>query len=113
MGFEPTERLHAQRFSRPPRSTTPAPLRAWGVVNAGVHSGEWRGLQAGFVAARGKKGWADARADVGSGGLAFGVTVSSCSGQGICGQGRGFSGGLPSGDRMGDRTSAAVPQRAG
>ncbi len=26
-GFEPSERLHAQRFSRPPRSTTPAPLR--------------------------------------------------------------------------------------
>ncbi len=27
MGFEPTVRLRAQRFSRPPRSTTPAPLR--------------------------------------------------------------------------------------
>ncbi len=27
-GFEPSERLRAQRFSRPPRSTTPAPLRA-------------------------------------------------------------------------------------
>ena len=26
-GFEPPERLRAQRFSRPPRSTTPAPLR--------------------------------------------------------------------------------------
>ena len=26
-GFEPWERLRAQRFSRPPRSTTPAPLR--------------------------------------------------------------------------------------
>ncbi len=26
-GFEPWERLHAQRFSRPPRSTTPASLR--------------------------------------------------------------------------------------
>ncbi len=26
-GFEPSERLRAQRFSRPPRSTTPAPLR--------------------------------------------------------------------------------------
>ena len=25
-GFEPWERLRAQRFSRPPRSTTPAPL---------------------------------------------------------------------------------------
>ena len=27
VGFEPTVRLHVQRFSRPPRSTTPAPLR--------------------------------------------------------------------------------------
>ena len=27
VGFEPTDRLHGQRFSRPPRSTTPAPLR--------------------------------------------------------------------------------------
>ena len=27
VGFEPTVRLPAQRFSRPPRSTTPAPLR--------------------------------------------------------------------------------------
>ena len=26
--FELSERLHAQRFSRPPRSTTPAPLRS-------------------------------------------------------------------------------------
>ena len=26
-GFEPSVRLRAQRFSRPPRSTTPAPLR--------------------------------------------------------------------------------------
>ena len=26
-GFEPSERLHAQRFSRPPRSTTLAPLQ--------------------------------------------------------------------------------------
>ena len=26
-GFEPWEGLHPQRFSRPPRSTTPAPLR--------------------------------------------------------------------------------------
>lgn len=26
-GFEPSERLRAQRFSRPPRSTTPATLR--------------------------------------------------------------------------------------
>jgi hypothetical protein len=29
-GFEPWVRLHAQRFSRPPRSTTPAPLRGRG-----------------------------------------------------------------------------------
>jgi glutaminase len=29
-GFEPSERLRAQRFSRPPRSTTPAPLRTQG-----------------------------------------------------------------------------------
>jgi hypothetical protein len=28
VGFEPTGRLHAQRFSRPPRSTAPAPRRA-------------------------------------------------------------------------------------
>ena len=27
VGFEPSERLRAQRFSRPPRSTTPATLR--------------------------------------------------------------------------------------
>jgi hypothetical protein len=27
VGFEPTVRLHAQRFSRPPRSATLAPLR--------------------------------------------------------------------------------------
>lgn len=26
VGFEPTVRLHAQRFSRPPRSTAPASL---------------------------------------------------------------------------------------
>ena len=31
-GFEPSERLRAQRFSRPPRSTTPAPLRLKDVV---------------------------------------------------------------------------------
>jgi site-specific DNA recombinase len=30
VGFEPTVRLHAQRFSRPPRSTTLAPLRRSG-----------------------------------------------------------------------------------
>ena len=35
MGFEPTEPLQAQRFSRPPRSTTPAPLRAFWVVSGG------------------------------------------------------------------------------
>ena len=27
VGFEPTVDLHPQRFSRPPRSTTPAPLQ--------------------------------------------------------------------------------------
>ena len=27
VGFEPTVRSRVQRFSRPPRSTTPAPLR--------------------------------------------------------------------------------------
>ena len=27
VGFEPTDRLHDQRFSRPPRSATPAPLQ--------------------------------------------------------------------------------------
>ena len=32
-GFEPWEGLHPQRFSRPPRSTTPAPLRG-GLVGA-------------------------------------------------------------------------------
>src|SRR5690625_7265326 len=34
VGFEPTVRSRAQRFSRPPRSTAPAPLRgirlSWG-----------------------------------------------------------------------------------
>ena len=38
MGFEPTEPVKAQRFSRPPRSTTPAPLRAWG-GEGGVYRG--------------------------------------------------------------------------
>ena len=33
VGFEPTVRVSAQRFSRPPRSTTPAPLRV-GISNA-------------------------------------------------------------------------------
>ena len=28
VGFEPTDPLPGQRFSRPPRSTTPAPLRS-------------------------------------------------------------------------------------
>ncbi len=36
-GFEPPERLRAQRFSRPPRSTTPAPLR--GTCDKRVSSG--------------------------------------------------------------------------
>ncbi len=33
VGFEPTVRLHAQRFSRPPRSTTLAPLRGHPYIN--------------------------------------------------------------------------------
>ena len=37
VGFEPTVRLHAQRFSRPSRSTTLAPLR--GHAYRGVFSG--------------------------------------------------------------------------
>jgi hypothetical protein len=32
VGFEPTVGANLQRFSRPPRSTTPSPLRALGVV---------------------------------------------------------------------------------
>ncbi len=31
-GFEPWVGLHPQRFSRPPRSTTPAPLRGWAIA---------------------------------------------------------------------------------
>ena len=38
MGFEPTVLLLVQRFSRPPRSTTPAPLRMCGLgVRGGVY----------------------------------------------------------------------------
>ncbi len=44
-GFEPWVGLHPQRFSRPPRSTTPAPLRA-GVVRRNTQ-GSIRG-QEGF-----------------------------------------------------------------
>src|SRR5436190_23883129 len=41
VGFEPTVRLHAQRFSRPSRSTTLAPLRA--AAYTGRNSGlQWR-----------------------------------------------------------------------
>ena len=29
VGFEPTDRVNGQRFSRPPHSTTLAPLRMW------------------------------------------------------------------------------------
>ena len=47
VGFEPTEPLQAQRFSRPPRSTTPAPLRAFGW---------WRGFRRGGVEAQGASG---------------------------------------------------------
>ena len=35
-GFEPSERLRAQRFSRPPRSTTPAPLQGEKVLVGGA-----------------------------------------------------------------------------
>ena len=38
-GFEPWVGLHPQRFSRPPRSTTPAPLRGLG---QGSKPGPWR-----------------------------------------------------------------------
>ena len=34
VGFEPTDPVKGQRFSRPPRSTTPAPLRTWVVFVA-------------------------------------------------------------------------------
>ena len=38
VGFEPTVLLLVQRFSRPPRSTTPAPLRMCGLgVRGGVY----------------------------------------------------------------------------
>ena len=41
MGFEPTVLLLVQRFSRPPRSTTPAPLRMCGLgVRGGVYRDE-------------------------------------------------------------------------
>jgi hypothetical protein len=33
VGFEPTSALRRQRFSRPPRSTTPAPLQGPGQAN--------------------------------------------------------------------------------
>ena len=34
VGFEPTEPARAQRFSRPPQSTTLPRLRGWGVKRA-------------------------------------------------------------------------------
>ena len=37
MEFEPTVRSRVQRFSRPPRSTTPAPLRHLGTVYSFRH----------------------------------------------------------------------------
>ncbi len=41
VGFEPTVLLLVQRFSRPPRSTTPAPLRMCGLgVRGGVYRDE-------------------------------------------------------------------------
>ena len=33
-GFEPWVGLHPQRFSRPPRSTTPAPVLSYGLLMA-------------------------------------------------------------------------------
>ena len=56
-GFEPPVRLPAQRFSRPPRSTTPASLRRVETVvtGCGVSKGSNRGRQgrvAGFAADR-------------------------------------------------------------
>ena len=48
-GFEPWEPVKAQRFSRPPRSTTPAPLRG-GL--GGPFSRLFRQWQEGFCASR-------------------------------------------------------------
>ena len=55
-GFEPPVRLPAQRFSRPPRSTTPASLRR--VETVVIRSGVSKGLNAG------RQGWSpNSRAD--------------------------------------------------
>ena len=43
VGFEPTDGLSRQRFSRPPRSTAPAPRRA--SIEADVRTGEERGTK--------------------------------------------------------------------
>ena len=43
VGFEPTVRVSAQRFSRPPRSTTPAPLR--GSLSHEIAAGRSRTLE--------------------------------------------------------------------
>ena len=46
-GFEPWVGLHPQRFSRPPRSTTPAPLRGGlGVASFKVIFGHAQGAKA-------------------------------------------------------------------
>ena len=41
-GFEPWVGLHAQRFSRPPRSTTPAPVRINCLLIAFFHAPQLR-----------------------------------------------------------------------
>ena len=45
-GFEPWVPVKGQRFSRPPRSTTPAPLR--GGLGAGAFKGESKWTQESF-----------------------------------------------------------------
>ena len=47
VGFEPTVLLPVQRFSRPPRSTTPAPLRMCGLAFEAVFNGLCARLQEG------------------------------------------------------------------
>ena len=48
-GFEPWVGLHPQRFSRPPRSTTPAPLRG----DRRLRNGQWAAVQGT------KRAWSD------------------------------------------------------
>ena len=47
VGFEPTVLLLVQRFSRPPRSTTPAPLRMCGLAFEALFNGLCARLQEG------------------------------------------------------------------